>query len=145
MASTTQAAEPAIPTAEPQTEASSGPPTLVTYVVERTAPERLLRHDISDEELGSLGDMRRDYLWEGKWVALGLAMGAAPNAIAALHRSYATEPAVAMGIVDLVQIILMFVGFAIWAVLFFVVRNKTREASSLVTEIRERTARRVQG
>jgi hypothetical protein len=35
------------------------------YNIERTQPDNLLRHDISDEELGALGDMKKAYYWDG--------------------------------------------------------------------------------
>ena len=54
------------------------PRPAAAYKIERTSPDVLLRHDISDEELEKLADTKRDYLWEGKRVALGVFLGVAP-------------------------------------------------------------------
>ena len=62
------------------------------YKIERTSPDVLLRHDISDEELDKLADTRRDYLWEGKWVALGVCVGVGPACFDELRDAYFIEP-----------------------------------------------------
>lgn len=115
----------------------------VTYVVERTAPAQLLRHDISDEELGILSDMRRDHIWEGMWASMALAVGAAPNAIAALWNCYGKEPSAPLEIVDLIQIIFFFVGVVLAVVLSFITQSRAKKATDLVTEIRARPPRHV--
>lgn len=113
------------------------------YTVQRTAPQTILRHDISDEELGNLSEMRRDHIWEGMWAALALATGAAPNAIAAICSAYVKEPPVPMGGVDLIQVIFLFVGAAIAGVLYLIAKSRAKTATDLASEIRARTSQNV--
>lgn len=114
------------------------------YTVSRTSPDELLRHDISDEELGALGDMRRDYIWEGKWVAMGVALGAGPNCISALRDAYGTDPK-PMPFGDLWYIVIFSVAFVAFGILWWTMRSKSKGAKDLVEEIRARTKNRVQG
>jgi len=134
-----------IPSASAAGGEAEDQPTVTGYTVERTSPDQLLRHDISDEELGILSDMRRDHTWEGMWASLALATGAAPNAIAAIWQGYAATPSVPIGAVDLIQTIFFFVGLVLAGVLFLITRSRAKTAADLVTEIRGRTPRHVQG
>lgn len=61
------------------------------YRITVSQPEEIVRHDISDEELTALSDVRGDYLWDGKWVAVGVCIGAAPRAIQAFVHAYVEE------------------------------------------------------
>ena len=125
--------------AAPAISAPAAPP----YTITTTRPDELLRHDISDEELGILFDMKRDHIWKGMWVALGLGVGAAPAAFAAIRSSFWTQPPAEFTAADLIQVILCVVGLAVGGVLSFVMRNKGRDARDLGTAIRERTKQRV--
>lgn len=115
------------------------------YEILRTRPSILSRHDISDEELGVLGDMKRDYLWEGMWVALGAVLGAAPGAIAALFLSYTGENPTPLSMGDLVQVLILFVGLVLFLALWRIMNKKHRDARDLVQAIRDRTQSRVTG
>ena len=121
---------------------SSGRPT-APYNISRTTPDELLRHDISDEELNVLGDMRRDYLWEGMWVALGITVGVAPACLEALIESYGGENTVALPPTDLAQIIIFFGAFLVFGIICWVMKSKSKVARDLVKKIKERTKQRV--
>ena len=123
---------------------SSGP-TPSGYNISQTRPDKLIRHDLSDEELGELAGMRREYLWEGMWGAAGAALGSAPGAIAALLNRYSGETPVPISAGDLVQIIILFVGFAIAAILGILVGSRGKGAVRLLDKIRARPPHNVTG
>lgn len=106
-----------------------------------TMPDELLRHNISDEELQALVDMRRDYLWEGMWVALGIALASSPTAITFLVNYFSNDNLIAISPSDLFHVIVLFVSSAIFGVLCYVTRGKSKSAQELARKIRERTKR----
>ena len=126
-------------TSAPAISAAAAPP----YSITRTRPDELRRHDISDEELGILYETRRDYLWEGMWVAAGVALGAAPTCATALISVILKDTEKTFPIGDVVQVVIFFVAIAVFGVLCYSMRNKTRNVRDLVTAIRERTRQSV--
>lgn len=121
---------------------TSGPST-GPYIISRTTPDELLRHDISDEELNMLGDMRRDYLWEGMWVALGITLGVAPASMFALITSYGGEQNIALSLTDLAQTIIFFTALVGFGILCWVMKSKSKIARDLVRKIKDRTKQRI--
>lgn len=110
--------------------------------VKTTMPDELLRHNISDEELQVLADMRRDHLWEGMWVALGIFLGFIPTVFSAIKNAYFIEERarISMSGGDLIQVILFAASFFIFALLCYIFKNKGKSAGDLVDAIRKRTA-----
>ena len=80
--------------------------------------------------------MRRDYLWEGMWVALGAALGVAPNCVAILYNTYWTNHSISMSIIDLCQVIIFFISVSIFTLLGYIMWNKATDCRDLVSEIR---------
>ncbi len=113
------------------------------YNVLRTSPDELLRHDISDEELGMLADMRRDYLWEGKWVALGVFLGVAPACVDALWDAYVEDPGASLSIGDLFQVVVFFGALVAFGILWRVMKRKSSDSQDLAKAIRQRTKQTV--
>ena len=113
------------------------------YKIIRSQPDEIVRHDISDEELTALSDVRGDYLWEGKWVAAGVCLGVAPTTIQALFDSYWGENEQLMGLGEQVQVMIFIGSLVAFLLLWRVLRNKRRDAKELVEEIRKRTRRDV--
>lgn len=121
--------------------ATSG--TGAPYNIQETLPDELLRHNISDEELGMLGDLRRDYVWEGLWATAGIALGALPGSLDALITTYWSGPQNApMPLPDLAQVIIFFGGACVYGALVFVFRRRSSNATDMVQSIRDRTKRR---
>ena len=119
---------------------AASPATVAPYRIERTGPDVLRRHDISDEELTSLADTKRDYLWEGKWVALGVLLGSLQACINALWGAYGRDPGIPLTPGDLFQVLVFFMALIACAILWLVMKKKTTDASDLAKSIRERTA-----
>jgi hypothetical protein len=113
------------------------------YTIACTMPEQLLRHNISDEELSMLCEGRRDNVWEGMWVAVGLFVGCGPSAVSAMvDYAQSTEP---LPLIGLIQIVLLFVSFVLAVVLCSIVVRRGSRVSRLEAEIRARTQRIHQG
>lgn len=112
------------------------------YSIACTMPDQLLRHNISDEELDVLCDPPRDDMRELKWAAFGALFSSIPGAADALLGYSPTEP---VGRLALFQIVVLFVSAAVWLVLQFAVRRRTRTAHDKRTEIRARTRRIEEG
>lgn len=134
MANVPQAAQPTI----------SAAPT-AAYRVSRTVPDELLRHDISDEELDVLVDVRRDYLWEGMWAAGGIAAGSGKSAIESLYAAYGASPATPLTAGAQFEVTVFFVALASFGLLAYMLKNKSKVATALARTIRERTKHRVSG
>ena len=127
----------------PTDEGSLTAESVHPYSIMRTSPEELLRHDIADEELSVLEDTRRDYLWEGKWVALGIACGAAPSSISILFKAFIDDNRIPITVGALMEIVITFVAFAVFCLLWRVMKTKTIGARDLAKDIRERTKQQV--
>ena len=119
------------------------PGTTPAYKIERTSPDVLRRHDISDEELEKLADTKRDYLWEGKWVALGVCLGVAPACLDELSEAYFADPSIPLSAGGLAQVVIFFASAVAFGILWPVMKGKGRDAGDLATAIRERTAQQV--
>jgi len=90
-----------------------------------------------------LADTKRDYLWEGKWVALGICLGAAQSSVNALYAAYWKTPPTSLSVGDLLQVIFFFGGLVAFLILHRVMKKKTTDAKDLAQAIRERTAKAV--
>ena len=112
-----------------------------------TRPDEILRHNISDEELSVLADSRRDYLWEGMWVALGFAFGMAPSSISTMKKWVIADVDSLINFTggELFEIVAFFVSSAVFGLLCYIMKNKGKDARDLVQEIRDRTKREMSG
>lgn len=83
-------------------------------------PDKLVRHDISDEELDLLDASKSDNLTDAMWTLVGICMGAIPSSLAALWESFSPEINTPLSPFDLFQVIVAFaagaVAFALWKV-----------------------------
>ena len=108
------------------------------YSVVRTHPDELLRHDISDEELEALCNMKRGPLYEGKWTAIGLFIGGLPQTIQAIYSAYIIDEKVAISMWDLTAIVVVGISAALFGVLHFVVSDTQEVADKLLEKIKNR-------
>ena len=134
---------PSAPESSLRTDSASAPADAFPYNISRTTPNVLLRHDISDEELQVLVDMKRDYIWELKWVVVGIALGSAPSSLDHYQNFWTDRAPLSGG--GLFSIVVTMVSLAIFVLLLFVMRSKSRTAEELAGDIRARTAQRVRG
>lgn len=107
-----------------------------------TQPARILRHNISDEELDMLCEGRRDFVLEFLWIAIGTFVGSSPTALSALVDYFSETSTQQIPLDELAQIVLFFVGLVSTITLGIVSFNRGRRAKSLQAQIRDRTARR---
>jgi hypothetical protein len=131
---------------DPQAAATpeSGPPNILTGAVpsvECTMPASELRHYITDEELGRLGEMKRDHLSEMFFAFLGLTLGGIVPTIDAVARFNAqTNP---MGRVDLGVCFITVMAFALTALAGFLWYQRSKGRKDLMEEIRGRPKMKV--
>ena len=110
------------------------------FAIATTAPDELLRHNISDEELEMLCESRSDGATEGYWVAMGAMAASAPAAIPAMIHYPAS--AIPMSLTDLVQIVVFWVAACLLIVLHLIRSGRGNSGSNLRTQIRNRSRRR---
>jgi hypothetical protein len=115
------------------------------YNITRTLPDELLRHDISDEELAMLCGSRRDGVREGMWAAVGTFGGALPAGAAGLVAYSVGKDAGKLALIDLVQVVILFVALALSLTLAIIVFAKRPGEKPLEEKIRERTKRVAEG
>ena len=101
-------------------------------------PDEIIRHEIADEELQMLSDLRRDWTMEAFWGFSGAAIGAVKGAFSALSAAYGEDTEKPMPSGDLFEIILFFVCFFLAAILLTVSQSRGSRASDLVKTIRNR-------
>ncbi|MBW3098076.1 hypothetical protein [Pseudohoeflea coraliihabitans] len=114
------------------------------YTITRTAPESLLRHDISDEELDVLiGDDSRPFEKDILWAAIGTAAGAIAPAIQAVHGLTSEMPN--FGFWDLAECVIFACGAIVAIIMVILISRKPKKtgAADLAKSIRERTAKKV--
>ena len=111
-------------------------PVAEGFAIATTAPDELLRHNISDEELDMLCESRSDGATEGCWVALGALAASAPAALPAMLNYHTSQSP--MGLADFLQIIIFWIALVVLAVLFFLGRSRGKSAKTLKAEIRNR-------
>lgn len=105
-----------------------------------TAPDTLLRHDISDEELEMIGGVKRDGFAEFMWAMVSLAVGAAPAGIEAIYKSYLAATPAPLSALGLVQVILMVAGIVLALATGVAIRRRGKPVADLVEAIRARAA-----
>jgi hypothetical protein len=104
-----------------------------------TYPERILRHNISDEELDMLCESKKDFILEFLWAAIGALAGAAPGAIVSIHAFATSKEGFILRGEDLAQIAIFWSAIAVIAVAGTVSFSRERRAKSLQRQIRERS------
>jgi len=113
------------------------------YNIERTAPDRLLRHDISDEDLDMFMSARRDGLFELMCVFFGVALGDAIAALESVEASYLNAQPIPLSGLGLAKILICAVPLCLAIALWAVSARRAGTTQSLVTKIRQRTAVRL--
>ena len=139
---------PAAP--EPTANAATGGATtgLVSYgsgstnqplLIQTTQPSRLLRHNISDEELELLEEGQRRGLPEFFWAMVAGALVAVTPAVNGLYHAYGSSPPTPLDLAHLIDV-LVFFGCGALAILAGIIsRRRGRRTRDLVVEIRSRT------
>lgn len=117
---------------------AGGAVTATDIPVHRTRPEKLIRHDISDEELEMLDSARRDGLSDAIWGFGGLAGASMIPAVTSLWKAYILNPSVPLAGADQLQVIMFFVGAALTVGLLVVNRARRKRNMTLIEEIRAR-------
>jgi hypothetical protein len=105
-----------------------------------TAPQRLLRHNISDEELEMLGNLRRDGLSEVFWGMFGAAAASIFPAAEAIWRAYFESPAVPLDPLHLFEVVVFFVVALLAGAFGIISSHRGSNTIRLVKEIRSRSA-----
>ncbi len=125
---------------EKNSSPGSGPhfDTKPGYNISLSQPDEIVRHDISDEELQMLSDLKRDWTMEAFWGFLGGAIGVAKGAYSALLTAYGGDTKNPMPSGDLFEVILFFVCFSLGVLLFIVTISRSSGAVNLVANIRDR-------
>ena len=108
------------------------------YKISLSQPDEIVRHDISDEELQMLSDLKRNWMMEAFWGFLGAALGAAKGGFSALFTAYGEGKASPMPTGDLFEVILFFVCFALGGLLLVVSLSRSSRTGKLVNKIRDR-------
>lgn len=108
--------------------------------IKTSQPDSLLRHNISDEQLQMLSDLKRDGLYQLGWAAVGGVAGSVVPAIEAVWRSYAETPAHPLTVVGLLNIAVLLISLTAAGISFPVARSRAQAASDLVKQIRTQPA-----
>jgi hypothetical protein len=111
------------------------------YVVMRTSPDKLLRHDISDEELDMLCQSRRENLDGGMWAALGTVAGSLPGAVSGIINYFIAK----LSLAELIQLILCSIGIALAITFYCLATGRGKLGHNLKELIRKRTAKAASG
>lgn len=112
------------------------------YKFVRTAPDVLLRHDISDEELSMLCSDNRPLVQDIMWVAVGTFGGSLVPAISAVS-ALNSEPH-NFGNAELLECAICFAAAIAFIVTVIIRSNKSGATPDLATVIRERTGKAVE-
>ncbi|WP_312145253.1 hypothetical protein [Brevundimonas sp.] len=106
------------------------------YDIERTGPRKIVRHDISDEELDQLCDGAASTLSTWLGVAAGGFFGSFPNAISALS-SFSGNTALSLS--ELSSLMICGVAASLWLALGLVSGSRTSKSRKLRLAIRGRS------
>lgn len=106
--------------------------------IETTRPERLLRHNISDEDLEMLAGLRREGLSEVFWGLFGASIVSLPPSIAALVDTYSSSPPAPLTVLHLVEIAISAAAITATVLTLIIWRVWGHPARDLVSEIKKR-------
>lgn len=113
---------------------NAGQPAIFTSL-----PEKIQRHNISDEELDMLCESRTDFVLEIMLIAAGTAIGTVPSALSSIYYYFSTGKSDKIAMGDFFSIVVFFCA----VVLFFSVRliynRKSARSTSLRASIRDRS------
>lgn len=111
----------------------NGAPAIFT-----SQPEKIQRHNISDEELDMLCESKSDLAMEVMLVAIGAGIGTAATAVSSVIRYFsATEADLSFS--DFMNIMIFFCALFVGASTFAIYKRKSGRSDSLRTSIRNRT------
>lgn len=109
--------------------------------VECTLPVSDLRHYITDEELDRIGEMKADHIGQLFWASVGALVGSVIPATDAISRFQdRTNP---MDVTGLATAILAFMSLAIMAVSGWLLYERSKGRTDLLTIIRSRPRAKV--
>ena len=114
----------------------TGPGQQTRIIVSR--PDEIVRHEISDEELQMLSELRRDWTMEAFWGFSGAALGATKGAFSALFAAYGGTKEIPMPSGDLFEVVLFSICVSLAVILLIVSQSRGSRASDLVKTIRDR-------
>ena len=106
--------------------------------VETTYPKRMLRHNISDEELIMLGDARNDFAYEAAIVGAGGILGTSASALPVLWAAITSGAAVEAGS-ELIHVAIFFASISVTAICGGISVRRRRRMGNLKDSIRSRT------
>lgn len=89
--------------------------------------------------------MRRGYLYEGQWTALGVFIGGFSQSSQSIYNAYFIDQTKPISIFDLGVILICVLSFGAFFLLKFVINKNQEKADILCERIRNRTRTTVQG
>ena len=125
---------PNSPTGGPQFQTEPGQKTKI--IVSR--PDEIVRHEIADEELEMLSNLRRDWTMEAFWGFAGATIGAFKGAVSAILSAYGGDKVSPMPWGDLIEVLIFCGCFVAGGILLIVSVSRSSRASDLVKTIRDR-------
>lgn len=108
--------------------------------IKTSQPDSLLRHNISDEQLQMLSELRRDGLYQLGWASIGGIVGSLGPSAEALWKAFAASPAQPLTILGLLNIAILLMSITAAAISFPVARSRSQAAVDLVAQIRKQPA-----
>ena len=111
--------------------------------IRTTMPDEILRHEISDEELGMLGATRKDYTVELAYVLLGAVLGSIMPTLRHIYGSYLAKEIVPLSGFDFIETCLFVLFLGGCAIAFYATSQKKSQRDTLVEAIRKRTKSRI--
>jgi hypothetical protein len=110
-------------------------PTAAIEII-TTQPARLLRHNISDEQLEMLAATNRDGLSEAMWAMVGASIGLLSAAGEAIWRAYIETPPTPISVLHLLEIIGFVATFVASITIWGISINRGNRARAIVDAIR---------
>lgn len=116
------------------------------YTVEVSRPKKIVRHDISDEELDILCRGATGHRLEALWVSLGASISSAPSAVPALVKKWrgvkSGEDIIPYSIpgVDLIHILIFVAGCVTAGYIFLVLGISDTSSEKLRLKIKARAS-----
>ena len=106
-----------------------------------TAPEEIIRHNISDEELEMFLNSNRDGFSETMWACVGISAGVITSVIEKVHLAFFDASKTPLTIISLIEIAMLFLSLGIASAIFFASKSKGKTTKNLIDEIRKRKRR----
>jgi hypothetical protein len=112
------------------------------FTIETSFPDKVVRHNISDEQLTVLSSNKSDYMWEAMWASIGAFFGSIISTLTRINHAFWVDEKIPISFLGVVEIGLTSGAFILGIALIVFTHRRKSGPEQMAEEIRKRTRKK---